>query len=129
VGSPSPNPSPEDVTASGETEGLRRDVLARRSKTVTSLSPLLPNDLVALGRTLLSQSRWSEAEPLVSEALAIFEKATPDDWRQDDAISLLGEVLFGEGRYTESEPLVVSGYEGMKTREPRIIASETYTLR
>ena len=104
----------------GEAEGLYRDVLARRRKAVQPDSPLLADDLAALGRYLLEQSRCSEAEPLLREAVAIREKATPDDWRRYDAMSLLGGALLGQGRYAEAEPLIVAGYEGMKAREPRI---------
>ena len=82
--------------------------------------PVLAGDLAELGRNLLNQERWSEAEPLVREGLAIRAKATPDDWQRYDAMSLLGESLLGQGRYAEAEPVVVAGYEGMKAREARI---------
>ena len=100
-------------------------MLARRRKAVQPDSPLLAEDLAALGHNLLEQSRWSEAEPLLREALAIREKATPDDWRRYDAMSLLGGALLGQGRYAEAEPLVVAGYEGMKAREARIAVPDT----
>ena len=54
------------------------------------------------------------------EAVSIRVKATPDDWKRYDAMSLLGEALAGQGQYAEAEPLVVAGYEGMKAREARI---------
>ena len=66
------------------------------------------------------QSRWTEAEPLLRECLAICEKASADDWKRYDAMSLLGGALLGQGRYAEAEPLIVPGYEGMKERESRI---------
>jgi hypothetical protein len=66
------------------------------------------------------QSRWSEAEPLLREALAIQEKTAPDDWERFDTMSLLGGALLGQGRYAEAEPMVVPGYEGIKARETKI---------
>jgi hypothetical protein len=58
--------------------------------------------------------------PLVREAVAIVEKATPDDWEHSDTLSLLGGSLLGQGRHAEAEPLVVAGYEGMRARAARI---------
>jgi hypothetical protein len=86
----------------------------RRTAPAGSLVVLYP--LAALGRNLLVQSRWSEAEPLLRECVAIAERATPDDWARFKATSLLGGSLLGQGRYAEAEPLIVTGYEGMKSR-------------
>jgi eukaryotic-like serine/threonine-protein kinase len=119
----------DSIGRGAEAEGLYRDVLARRRKAVEPDSPLLAGDLAALGGYLLQQSRWSEAEPLLREAVAIHVKATPDDWKRYDAMSLLGEALVGQGRYAEAEPPVVAGYEGMKARESRIAVPAGSRLR
>src|SRR5262249_56746981 len=63
-----------------EAEGLHRDVLACRRRTVQPDSPLLAGDLALLGLNLLKQAKWSEAESMLREGLAIRQKATPDDW-------------------------------------------------
>jgi hypothetical protein len=68
----------------------------------------------------MKQARWTEAEPLLRECLAIRAKAAPDDWSRFNTMSLLGEALLGRGQYPEAEPLVVPGYEGMKAREAAI---------
>jgi tetratricopeptide (TPR) repeat protein len=112
-----------------DAEPLRRDALALRRKTAKPDSPSLADDLANLGRNLLAQNRGSEAEPLLRECLAIRVKAAPDDWQHYDAMSLLGEALLGQGRYSEAEPLLVPGYEGLKERESRIIASDLFRLR
>jgi hypothetical protein len=104
-------------------------VLARRRKARGPNRLHLADDLVDLGQVLLERSRWSEAEPLLREAAAIRERATPDDWRRYDAMSLLGGSLLGQGRYTEAEPPVVDGYEGMKAREGRIGVPDRPRLR
>jgi tetratricopeptide (TPR) repeat protein len=114
----------EQLGRRAEAEGLFRDVLARRRKTVKPDSPLLAYDLTQLGRNLLEQARGSEAEPLLRECLTIREKVTPDDWRRYDAMSLLGGALLAQGRYAQAEPLVVAGYERMKAREDRIAVPE-----
>jgi hypothetical protein len=111
----------EAVLRWADAEPLQRGTLARRRKTEAPGSPFLADDLDDLGRNLMSQARWSEAEPLLREALAIRVKTAPDDWRRFNTMSLLGGVLVGQGRYAEAGPLVVSGYEGMEAREPKVL--------
>ncbi len=74
------------------------------------------------GLSLIRQSKWTEAEPVLRECLAIREKAQPDEWSTFNTRSLLGDSLLGQKKYAEAEPLIVSGYEGMKAREAKIPA-------
>jgi hypothetical protein len=76
--------------------------------------------MAQLGSNLLQQQKWSEAEPVLRECLAICVKARPDDWYTFDTRSVLGAVLAGQKKYAEAEPLIVSGYEGLKAREAKI---------
>ncbi len=119
----------EQVGRRSDAERLYEEVLARRRKAVRPDSPLLAADLAALGHHLLVRSRWSEAEPLLREALTIREKATPDEWGRYDAMSLLGVALLGQGRHANAEPLLVDGYEGMEARAARIPVPERSRLR
>jgi eukaryotic-like serine/threonine-protein kinase len=82
-------------------------------------------DYAALARSvsaLLAQRKFSEAEPLARECLALREKQIPDDWLTFNARSMLGGSLLGQKKYAEAEPLLLSGYEGMKQREDKIPA-------
>jgi tetratricopeptide (TPR) repeat protein len=142
----------ESIGRWSEAERLRRDTLARRREAIdrhlgpgsyvyktavypvqagalARLYPLLAGDLAGLGGCLLRQSRWTEAEPLLREALAMLQKARPDDWRRYQAMSLLGEALLGQGRYAEAESLIVPGYKELKARGARIPISERSSLR
>jgi serine/threonine protein kinase/tetratricopeptide (TPR) repeat protein len=112
-----------------DAERLRRVTLARRRKTTKTGDPFVAHDLFGLSALLLRQSRWSEAEPLLNESLAILQKATPDDWRRHHAMSLLGGALLGQGRYADAESLVVPGYEGLKAREASINVSDRVIVR
>jgi tetratricopeptide (TPR) repeat protein/tRNA A-37 threonylcarbamoyl transferase component Bud32 len=112
----------ESLGRTTEAEALYRNTLVRRRKADGPESPFLASDLASLGGSLLNQLRWSEAEPLVRESMAIFEKAMPDEWPRYLTMSLLGGSLLGQGKYAEAEPLVVEGYEGMKAREAKIPA-------
>jgi tetratricopeptide (TPR) repeat protein/tRNA A-37 threonylcarbamoyl transferase component Bud32 len=107
-----------------QAEARFREVLTRRRQIVDSSSPKLGEDLARLGGALLGQSLYSEAEPLLREALAIWRQARPGEWYTYYVASRLGRALQGQGRYAEAEPLLVSGYEGMKAPEARLPAPE-----
>jgi len=69
---------------------------------------------------LLGEQKFTEAEPLARECLAIREKKSPDDWRTFNSRSMVGGSLLGQKKYAEAEPLLLSGYEGMMQREDKI---------
>jgi hypothetical protein len=83
-------------------------------------SPTYADELAALGRNLLDQKKWAEAETTLTECLALRAKKQPDAWTTFNTRSLLGGALRGEQKYADAEPLLVTGYEGMKQREPTI---------
>ena len=112
-----------------EAEELESGTLARHRKGVKPGSPILAPDLSALARNLLYQERWSDAEPLLRECVAILEKATPDDWTLFDAMSILGESLAGQKRYAEAQPALVTGYDGMAARERVFLLPQRSLLR
>ncbi len=77
-------------------------------------------ELVALGLNLIQQKKWTDAEPVLRECLAIREKAEPDAWTTFNTQSLVGGALLGQKKYADAEPLLLKGYEGMKQREKTI---------
>ncbi len=81
--------------------------------------PHVAETLSTLGRVLLAERRWVEAEPLLRESLAIWDTRSPDDWNRFNTQSLLGKSLIGQKKYAKAEPLLLAGYEGMKNREAR----------
>ena len=76
--------------------------------------------LAQIGRTILEQEQWAEAEPILRKCLAIREKASPDSWTTFNTYSSLGGSLLGQKKYPEAEPLLLKGYRGMKERETTI---------
>jgi tRNA A-37 threonylcarbamoyl transferase component Bud32/tetratricopeptide (TPR) repeat protein len=111
-----------------ETVGNADTAQARRLETIQFLrarlpadDPVLANALAEFTFALLGSGKYSEAEPTARECLAIYEKSLPDDWRTFDARSMLGGSLLGQKKYAEAEPLLLSGYEGVKQREAKII--------
>ena len=99
---------------------LLQEQLPEARKTLPKDSPQLAGMLAQIGLSLLQQKKWTEAEPLLRESLAIREKTQPDDWPTFNTQSLLGGALLGQKKYAEAEPLLLDGYEGMKQREKTI---------
>jgi CHAT domain-containing protein len=56
-----------------------------------------------LAQVLLRQNRFSEAEPLLVEALSVFERAASDEESTAICLSLLGKLYFQTGRFREAE--------------------------
>ena len=76
--------------------------------------------LAALGRNLLRQEKWADAEPVLRECLAYGQKHEPDHWATFHIQSLLGGALLGQQKYTEAESPLLKGYEGLKKRADTI---------
>ncbi len=82
--------------------------------------PRTAGAMAGLGRNLLMQKKWPEAELILRECLDSPQKFEPDALTTFHTRSLLGGAFVGQGRLAEAEPLVVSGYEGMKALETTI---------
>ena len=102
---------------------LLKDEVAQIGIEVPRDSPQRANAFSVLGMTLLHLNRWTDAEPLLRESLAIRQKTQPDVWSTFNTQSMLGGVLLGLKQYAQAEPLIVAGYEGMKAREDKIPAN------
>ena len=99
---------------------LLQEQLAEARSTLPKDSPELAGLLAQIGMSLLQQKKWTEAEPLLRECLAIREKTQPDVWSTFNTQSLLGGALLGQKKFADAEPLLRKGYEGMKQREKTI---------
>ena len=62
----------------------------RSPRRVPKDSPQLAGLLAQMGLGLSEQKKWTEAEPLLRECLAIREKTQPDVWSTFNTKSLLG---------------------------------------
>jgi eukaryotic-like serine/threonine-protein kinase len=99
---------------------LLQKQLTEARKTLPKDSPQLAGLLAQIGMALLEQKKWTEAEPLLRECLAIREKTQPDAWTTFNTKSMLGGALLGQKQYQGAEPLLLAGYEGMKKQEIKI---------
>ena len=84
--------------------------------------------MALLGAVQVQQQKYAEAEPLLRETVAGYEKAFPDNWARYKSQSLLGASLLGQKKHSDAEPLLVSGYEGMTQREAAIPADNRSEL-
>jgi tetratricopeptide (TPR) repeat protein len=109
-------------------EIIWRETLARRRKATMPGNTLCAGEIVYLAHNLLAQTRFSEAEKLLREGLAIYAIAQPEGWRRFNTMSLLGGALLGQGRYAEAEALVIQGYQGMKNRHGTVPAPQRLFL-
>jgi tetratricopeptide (TPR) repeat protein len=106
----------------GEAEPLLREAMELTRQQFGTANPRTAGAMAQLGTSLIQQGKWSAAEPILRECLAIREKSQPDEWTTFNTRSLLGGSLLGQEKYAEAEPLIVAGYEGMKAREAKIPA-------
>jgi eukaryotic-like serine/threonine-protein kinase len=77
----------------------------------------LAGTLAELTSVLISEGKFTAAEPIAKECQAIREQTIPEDWRTFNSRSQLGATLLGQKQYAEAEPFLISGYQGMKQRE------------
>jgi tetratricopeptide (TPR) repeat protein len=105
-----------------EAEILLQKALALYRKREASGGPGTAYVLGWLARNLLLQERYTEAEKIAREGIALYEKELPYDPEGFYVVSTLGGVLFAQGNYTQAEPLLLRGYEGMKRGDDLLIA-------
>ena len=83
-------------------------------------SPAYAGELGFLGKNLLSQKKYGEAEVILSECRAIRDKVEPGAWTTFQTLSMLGAAWAGQQKYDAAAPLLVQGYEGMKRVQDKI---------
>jgi serine/threonine protein kinase len=101
-------------------EPIYRDSLEQAQRQFGPDDPRTASALVQLGSNLLKQKKIRDAEPLLRQSLAFYEKKQPDAWNTFNTRLALGEALLAQKKYSQAEPLLVQGYEGMKQRQDKI---------
>lgn len=72
--------------------------------------------LSGAGRTFAESKLWQEAETVLTEALRIHAKRTPNGAKPFGTQIELGRVFLGQQRYVEAERYLLEGCNGMKQR-------------
>jgi serine/threonine protein kinase/tetratricopeptide (TPR) repeat protein len=103
-----------------EAEPLYRQLVAQTRKQFGAEDPRTTSRQALLGRNLLLQQKYHEAEIHLRECLVVQEKKQPDLWTTFNTKSMLGGALLGQKKHAEAEPLLLGGYEGMKQRQDKI---------
>jgi len=114
------------VEVSGESLALCREGLAPEAAKVGPPDHPVSSSAILYGNALLDAGRFTEAEPVLREALDYMEhvnagnKQKGDAWVADALRSRLGEALHRQGRHAEAEPLLLAGYAGMKEKDEKL---------
>jgi len=82
-----------------------------------------------LGWNLIEQRKYSQATPLLREALAYREKQNLDDWQLRRAQIFLGAALNGSHQFPEAEKILLGGQQGFEQHLSRTPANQKRWLR
>ena len=107
-----------------DAEALLGEQLKEARDTHPAESKELANQAWVVAWNLLKVQKYSQAEGLCRECLAIYEKEAPDHWLRFHTKSLLGSSLAGQQKFNEAEPLLIEGYEGMTEQAATIPAGD-----
>ena len=132
---------PDTLTSLNNLASVYRDE-KKYSDAVPLYAKLAPSMLRVLGEThpnaLLTlanladiyelDGRHVQAETVARDALARYEKASPESWTRFFVQNILGASLSGQRKFAEAEPLLLSGYEGMKKREAAMTAIDQFRM-
>jgi serine/threonine protein kinase/tetratricopeptide (TPR) repeat protein len=118
----------EAMQQPAKAEPLRRELVQTTKEKPGPESAEYDVELVNLGVNLWGQQKHRQAEVVLRECLAIFQKKRPDDWMTFGVESMLGGSLLSQKRFAEAETHLVHGYEGMKQREDRIPAAGRFRV-
>ncbi len=118
----------EQLKQFAEAEAWRRKWLAVVRERIGADSLSYSVALEALGADLDRQEKWTDAESVLREALALYDKKAPDSPVRFHAQSLLGGALLGQKKYAEAEPMLIQGYEGTRAREGKLTPTERRRL-
>jgi tetratricopeptide (TPR) repeat protein/tRNA A-37 threonylcarbamoyl transferase component Bud32 len=109
-----------------EAEPWRRKSLELAKQRFGANDPLVVSKLAAVGMNLLGQARYSDAEEVLRESLALCDRWASDakhavpDWLIGQVKSLLGEALARQSQLSQAEPLLLEGFAGLKENEAAI---------
>ncbi len=106
---------------------LYEEALKRRRATRGPDHPQTLRSINSLARAYLAD-RPALAEPLLRQAIPIYEKKLPDDWRRFETEYLLGASLLGQKKYADAEPWLLRGVDGLKARAAKIPAPSRQVL-
>jgi tetratricopeptide (TPR) repeat protein len=86
-----------------QAESWRRKLLAVLKERFGVESVPYANELAELGGNLLSQKKWTDAERMLRDALALGEKQQPNAWTTFSTQSLLGGASLGQKKHIAAE--------------------------
>ncbi len=101
-------------------ETWRRKWLTAAREFTGDNSMLIADALAKLGQNLLLQQKCVDAEAILKQCIALYQKHSPKDWARFHVESLLGDSLMGQKKYVEAEPLLLAGYAGLVASKDKL---------
>jgi len=112
-----------------EAELVARRILAARQRAQGVQHPDTLRTSILLGRVLVGEHKYVDAEPLLRAVVDSYETITPEHWRRYFGQSLLGSSLSGQAKYADAEPLLLGAYQGLLQRQAAIPADSRVVVR
>jgi tetratricopeptide (TPR) repeat protein len=110
----------EDMHRYADADRELSDALRRSRKTYPDGHPTTVKIVQHLIDVRFAAGRAADAEPLVRELLALYEKRQPTHWITFYVRGLLGRAALARGRYADAEPHLLAGYRGLTERRASI---------
>jgi len=108
---------------------VARRILAARQRAQGVQHPDTLRTSILLGRVLVGEHKYVDAEPLLRAVVDSYETITPEHWRRYFGQSLLGSSLSGQAKYADAEPLLLGAYQGLLQRQAAIPADSRVVVR
>ena len=103
-----------ELSQANEAERLWRETVATLSQ--GSIDPAFSvRPVIGLASLLMDRDAYTDAEPLLRQALDILNDGLPDTrWRVVEAQSMLGHCLAGQRRFVEAETLLLDSHAALR---------------
>jgi tetratricopeptide (TPR) repeat protein len=102
------------------TESVLREMVDYHRTHSGPRSQVYDDQLGVLFNNLMRQKKFTDAESVARERLAVRAKNFPDAWSCFQVKTFVGDALVGQKRFPEAEALLLEGYQGIKARENSI---------
>jgi tetratricopeptide (TPR) repeat protein len=109
-----------ELGRAADAEPLARDLAAAARTPERADDPDRAGELARAAEVYMQLKKWTDAEPLLREALEVREKSEPGSFKVAVIKSFLGRTLAGQNRTAEAEALLLGGYAGLVKNLPVI---------
>ncbi|MEM6470227.1 MAG: serine/threonine-protein kinase [Planctomycetota bacterium] len=110
----------EDLARFDEAIRIAEEMLQVERKREPARPTSIAVQLDAIGRSCVKDEQHVKAEPLLREALALWEQHKPGQWQAEVTRSLLGECLSGQKKLVEAESCLSQSHTRLQSLEQQL---------